>query len=178
MMNRVASPSTLALILALVATSACAPTVETRIASQGSAAMTAGTIARYDDQMVPQSEAQKQVSDALDAKGFRISDNGIYHLEVSWSARPADLALGSGTAPDDLAKAKSRIGGLFSGCAPTEYRLGVTLTAIADGRQDYHAIAAEYHCKTPEVAVLPALVKAAIADIGSPRGEHIEKRRL
>lgn len=162
----------------LPALAACSQTVETRISNSGVAGMAAAPIFA-DADVTPQpalAEVRQQVVTALAKKGYAVTANGPLNLEVSWSARPASLSLGSDKARDDIAKAKGR--GLFGGCAKQEYRLSVTLTNIADGAQLYHSTAAEYHCKTPVAGIIPALAKAAVADVGAPRGEYKVDRRL
>lgn len=173
MMKRVAAKKPPILMLAFIAISGCTHHVETRVTSEGIAAIAAAPLMRDNDRTASSAEAQRQVSNALAAKGFSLSDHPVYHLEVAWSARPATLALGSDKGPDALAKGKKS-----GGCKATEYRLGVTLTSLADGQQAYHATAAEYHCETPEAQVLPILVAAVITDIGAPRGEYVVKRKL
>lgn len=173
MMQQMATKKPLVLVFAFAAMTGCAHHVETRVTSEGSTAITAATIMRNDDSAAAPSEAQKLVSEALVAKGYRIADSAVYHLEVAWSARPASLAISTKKGVADIAE-----GAKSGGCKATEYRLGVTLTKIADGQQDYHAVASEHHCQMPVTQVLPILVAAATADVGAPRGAYKIKRKL
>jgi hypothetical protein len=85
-------------------------------------------------------------------------------------SRDAALAVGSVSGPQSLSPAKRRKP--FQSCADKEFRVGITLTRIADGTELYRSRVAEYHCNLPLADALPDLVDAALADLGQPRGRY------
>jgi hypothetical protein len=107
-------------------------------------------------------------------KGFVIAKSAPLHLEITLDARDAALALGSAAGPDSLSPAKRKKP--LQSCQDKEYRLGITLTRVADGSEVYKSRASEYHCKMPVADALPVLVSAALADFGNPRGSYSVKR--
>ena len=149
--------------------SACIGPIETRVDSRGLSEAQLVSFAVDPDVMGPAAEAQKQVGQALLAKGYRAAEIADVSLHVTVSDRPAVLSLHSGPAVLAPSSGKKR-------CAKREYRVGVTLTKIADGSQLYQSHAAEFHCKLTVEQVVPALVDAALKDLGSPRGSYITKR--
>jgi hypothetical protein len=50
------------------------------------------------------------------------------------------------------------------------------MTRISDGAELFKGRAAEYHCKMTAEEAMPALVDAALADLGKPRGSYVLKR--
>ena len=148
---------------------ACIGPIETRVDSRGTAGAQPVSFAADPDVLGPAEATQKLVAQALAAKGYRTADVADVSLHVTLSDRPADLSLHSGPAVLAPTSGKMR-------CAKREYRLGVTLTKIADGSLYYQSHAAEFHCKLTVEQVLPALVDAALKDIGAPRGSYTVKR--
>ena len=159
----------LAPLLFLLVT-ACIGPIETRIDSRGTGGPPPVSFAGDPDVLGAVVDAQKLVAQALVAKGYRTAEVADVSLHVTLSDRPADLSLHSGSAVLAPTSGKKR-------CAKREYRLGVTLTKIADGALYYQSHAAEFHCNLVVEAVLPALVDAALKDIGAPRGSYAVKRR-
>jgi hypothetical protein len=153
----------LALILPLAA---CIGPIETRIDSKGLSPVEPAAF-QMDADALP--AAVPMVKAALEAKGFRVETGAALNVQVTLSDRPAELALKEGAAVLSPAAGKQR-------CADREYRVGVTLTRIADGVAVYRGIAAEFHCKQTVEQVLPLLVSAALADLGSPKGIYAIKR--
>ena len=154
----------------------CSQTVETRIMSKGQSTLVAGpfSLSENKTQTAELLAAQKLVSDALVSRGYAIAENGALHLEVSLAERPAELSLGTAVGPASLAVAKRKKP--LQSCKDREYRIGVALTRIADGALMYQSSAAEYHCNQTLADALPELVKAALADLGNPRGIYVVKR--
>lgn len=166
------------IIISLTATliAGCASTVETRISSIGQPALAAAAFS-LSQNMNKTSEllsAQKLVSDALVARGYTIVENGALHLEVTLAERPGALALGTATGPASLAQPKRKKP--LQNCEDREYRIGIALTRVADGVLVYRGSAAEYHCNLPLADAISELVKAALADLGNPRGTYAVKR--
>jgi len=163
-------------ILPLVAMlGACSQAVETRISSKGQADGTASFLFSQDVvQSTDLMAARKLVTDSLVSRGYTPSDSGVLHLEVSASERPAAIAIGTASGPASLSAAKHKKP--LQSCEDREYRLGIVLTRISDGALVYQSSAAEYHCNLPMAKALPALVTAALADLGSPRGEYSVRR--
>jgi hypothetical protein len=157
-------PFVLALLLAVTG---CVGPVETRIDSAGAASVKPTT---FQIAEAAAAEALPAVVAGLTQKGFEQAGVGQLSLQVTVSDRPAELALQSGSTTLSPAAGKKR-------CAKREYRLGITLTRVADGTEVYRAHAAEFHCKQTLTEVLPVLVNAALADLGAPRGSYIVKRR-
>ena len=154
----------------------CSQAVETRITSKGQPALVAGafSLSENKSQTAELLAAQKLVTDALLSRGYAVAENGTLHLEVSLSERPAELSLGTAAGPASLAIAKRKKP--LQSCKDREYRIGVALTRVTDGALVYQASAAEYHCNQPLAEVLPELVKAALADLGNPRGTYSVRR--
>ena len=154
----------------------CSQTVETRITSKGQPALVADafSLSENKSQTSELLFAQKLVSDALVSRGYSTAENGALHLEVSLAERPAALALGTAAGPASLAVAKRKKP--LQSCKDREYRIGVALTQISDGALLYQSSAAEYHCNQTLAGALPELVKAALADMGNPRGSYAVKR--
>ena len=149
--------------------SACIGPIETRVDSRGTGGAQPVSFAVDPDVLGPAADAQKLVEQALTAKGYRVAELADVSLHVTLSDRPAELSLHSGTAVLAPTSGKKL-------CAKREYRLGVTLTKIADGSLYYQSHAAEFHCKLKVEQVLPALVDAALKDIAAPRGSYTVKR--
>jgi hypothetical protein len=150
--------------------SACAGPVETRIDSRGLRAVGPVSFVADPDATGPAVDAQQMVAQALTGKGYRASEMAEVSLQVTVSDRPANLSLHSGS--DVLTPTSGK-----KLCAKREYRVGITLTKIGDGSIFYQSHAAEFHCKLTATEVLPALVAAALNDIGAPRGSYMVKRR-
>jgi hypothetical protein len=168
--------SKISLMALVLIVSACSSGVETRIASGG---VTSPQTEPYMVSALPNSSAALQagyalVGEGLAAKGFVTAAEAPLHLEVTVDERDASLALGSGAGPQSLAAPKRKKP--LQSCADREFRLGITLTRVADGVEIYRGRAAEYHCKMSVTDALPALVDAALADFGQPRGSYIVKR--
>jgi hypothetical protein len=154
------------LIVSSLLLAACAGPIETRIDSSGLSLVPSATF-QIDE--AASAAAKPLVAAALAQKGFVQAAVGEYSLQVTSSDRPAELSLKNGTETLSPSAGKKR-------CADREYRLGLTLTRIADGAVVYRAHAAEFHCKLKLAEVLPALVSSALADLGAPRGAYIVKR--
>lgn len=153
--------------------SACGAGVETRISSSGTTPTESGkymVTLPADDAPKDLSGAYQRVAEKLAAKGFAVSETAALFLEVTLDARDAALALGSAAGPQSLSKAKRKKP--LQSCKDMEYRLGVTLTRVADAAEIYKGRAAEYHCRMTVAEALPALVDAALADLGQPRGSY------
>ena len=152
--------------------SACSSGVETRVVSAGITPLAGQTYT------IPAAEyvsadlktAQGLVQSALTSRGYRFADTAPVHLQVTLDSRDAALALGSTSGPQSLSPAKRRKP--LQSCADKEFRVGITLTRVADGSELYRSRVAEYHCKMPLTDALPDLVNAALADLGQPRGRY------
>ena len=166
------------LIVPLVAilSTGCSQVVETRISSIGQPVLSAASFS-LSQNMTRTPEllsAQKLVADSLVARGYTLADNGALHLEVTLAERTAALALGTATGPSSLAQAKRNKP--LQNCEDREYRIGIAFTRVADGSLVYKGSAAEYHCNLPLADAIPELVKAALADLGNPRGSYAANR--
>lgn len=162
---------------AAMAVSACSSGVETRISSRGIASPVAQS---YMTMSTAEASPELQsayaiVARSLSDKGFSSVKEAPLHLEVTVDRRDASLALGSASGPQSLSASKRRKP--LQNCKDMEYRLGITITRIADGVELYKGTAAEHHCKLPMADALPALVDAALADFGQPRGTYSVKRK-
>ena len=149
--------------------SACIGPIETRVDSRGLGVAQPFSFATDSDVLGPAGDARKLVAQALVAKGYRAAEMADVILHVTFSDRPANLSLHSGATVLAPTAGKQR-------CAKREYRLGVTLTKIADGSLYYQSHAAEFHCELTVQQVLPVLVDAALKDLGGPRGSYTAKR--
>jgi hypothetical protein len=150
----------------LLAVTACAGPIETRIDSAGMGPVKPAT---FQIGEAASAEALPTIVGLLQQKGFQQAGVGQLSLQIALSDRPAELALQSGSATLSPAKGKQ-------GCAKREYRLGVTLTRLSDGTEVYRAHAAEFHCKLTLTDVLPILAQSALADLGAPRGAYTVNR--
>ncbi len=133
----------------------CSSTIETRVSSGGIQSPTAqafmiSTVAETSPEL---RNAYKLVAASMASKGFTLAKEAPLHLEITVDARPAALSLGGKDGPESLSPAKPRKP--LQSCEDREYRLGVTLTKVADGSEIYRGRAAEYHCKL-EIAELAA----------------------
>ncbi len=156
--------------------SACAGPLETRVSSSGATALAPATYIWAPDSGVASNdvaEAKRLVSAKLAERGFTAADTGSLHMEVAVASRPASLGLVAGE-KDVLSPVRRKK--TFQRCGDNEYRLGITITQIADGAEVYRGNASEYHCKEALGSVLPRLVDAALADLGQPRGTYSIKR--
>jgi hypothetical protein len=164
------------LTFAAALVSGCSPGVEMRISSNGIAnppAQPVSILAEAKSSAGLQS-AYSLVARDLAARGFVTAENAPLHLVVTADARDAVLALNAGLAKLSEARKKKP----FQNCAGKEYRVGVTVTRIADGLEIYRGQAAEHHCKMRFDEALPDLVKAALADFGTPRGRYTILRKV
>jgi hypothetical protein len=156
--------------------SACSSGVETRVVSAGITPLAGQTYT------IPAAEyvsadlktAQGLVQSALTSRGYTFADTAPVHLQVTLDSRDAALALGTTSGPQSLSPAKRRKP--LQSCADKEFRVGITLTRVADGSELYRSRVAEYHCKMPLADALPDLVNAALADLGRPRGSYSKLR--
>jgi hypothetical protein len=164
------------LLTALLAT-ACSANVETRVSSSGinSPRPDQYMISTFAEASPELRNAYKLAARNMEQKGFALAKSAPLHLEITLDARDAALALGSTDGPETLSPAKRKKP--MQSCEDKEYRLGVTLTQVADGAEVYKSRAAEYHCKMPMADALPVLVNAALADFGKPRGSYVVKRK-
>ncbi len=119
--------------------------------------------------------AYRLVAAGLTQKGFTLAKEAPLHLEITLDSRPASLSLGNRDGADSVSPAKRQR--MLQSCQDSEYRIGLTLTRVADAAEIYKSRAAEYHCKMPVAEALPTLVKAALADFGSPRGTYAIMRK-
>lgn len=154
---------------------ACTSGVETRVLSHGianpiAAPFMISTVAETSNDL---RTAYTLVAKNMVAKGFTLAKDAPLHLEITLDAREANLALGSTNGLLSSAKKPKPL----QSCIDKEYRLGVTLTRVADGVEIYKGRAAEYHCNMPIKEALPILVNAALADLGKPRGNYVLKRQ-
>ncbi len=149
----------------------CAGPIETRVTSMGEPSIAAARYLVTGDEPVPQGElllARNLVTDALLKREIAASPLGELHLEVTVSSRLASLGLKQSGGALSQAKPMKPL----QNCVDQEYRLGITLTRIADGKQLYRGTAAQYHCHMPLSEAVPKLVDAAIADLGAPKGSY------
>ena len=162
-------------LLLIASLAGCSNMVETRVTSSGQSNLTPKSLL-YNAAVQPAelTTAYNMVAEALGQKGFAVADNGVVHLQVTLSSRPAQLAIGTGPTANNLSPAKQKKA--LQSCADKEYRLAVILTQIADGTEIYRGSAAEYHCNLTLTEATQPLVAAALADLGNPRGAYIIKR--
>jgi len=164
------------IVLTLLA-SGCGQTIDTRVTSLGTpwATPAAFMMSTTDETPTEVRRAYPIVTKRMAAKGYSLAKEAPLHLQVTVDARSAALALGNADGVAALSGAKARKP--FQSCEDREYRVGVTLTRVADGVELFRGRAAEHHCKMPLGDALPALVNAALADLGGPRGSYIITRR-
>jgi hypothetical protein len=167
---------TLLSISAALLVSGCSTGVETRVSSGGVNAILAGSyiLASTAESAPDVRAARSLVAEKLAQRGFRQSDEAPLYLEVTFDVRDAALSLGDSQGSGSISGAKKRKP--LQSCADREYRLGVTMTRIADGVELFRGRAAEYHCNMSAAEALPALVDAVLADFGNPRGNYVLKR--
>lgn len=172
-MKRIFAP---AILLSFMAT-ACAQDIETRVNSLGLADAPTGNfmISTTDETPEDVRRAYPLVVKRLADKGYGIAKEAPLHLQITVDARNAALSLGDATGANALSTAKKRKP--LQSCVDKEYRVGITLTRVADGTEIYRGRAAEYHCKMTLSEALPALVAAAAADLGAPRGGYAITRK-
>jgi hypothetical protein len=160
----------------MVLTTGCSTGVETRVSSSGVSPLSAGSymMASAAPLSADLRSTRSLVSQKLLQMGFVEAAGAPTYLEVTFDVRDASLSLGSEAGPASLSAAKKRKA--LQSCADREYRLGVTMTRISDGAELFKVRAAEYHCKMTAEEAMPALVDAALADLGKPRGSYVLKR--
>jgi hypothetical protein len=157
--------------------SSCARHVETRTESAGISPLNPATFVLVTPEKIVSPDiirAQEIVTSQLITKGYTISQNGALYLQVGASVRPAALTVSDARKVIAQADKKRSI----SRCVRNEYRISIILTDIASGREVYRGSAGEFHCKESFAGTLPVLVRAALADLGNPRGTYITKRKL
>lgn len=164
-------------ILLTLLVSGCGQTIDTRVTSMGvpTATPEAFMISTTDESPEAVRRAYSLVTKRMAAKGYSIAKDAALHVQVTVDARDAALALGNSDGIAALSAPKARK--LLQSCADKEYRVGITMTRVVDGLELYRGRAAEYHCKMTLADALPALVDAALIDLGAPRGAYITKRR-
>lgn len=157
--------------------SGCVQTIDTRVTSMGISVATpeAFMISTTDDTPAAVRRAYPLVTKRMTAKGYSIAKDAPLHMQITVDARDAAMALGDSDGVSALSAPKARKP--LQSCADKEYRVGITLTRVADGFELYRGRAAEYHCKMTLAEALPALVDAALTDLGAPRGAYIITRR-
>ena len=166
-------------LAAMVSISACTGPIETRVSSSGVALSGGHTI--LDEQHASPSDillqARALTLSKLADRGFTLTPTGAQKLDVTVSERPANLLISAGAEQHKVVLTSPKPKKPLQSCADTEFSLVVRLTNVADGADLYQGRAAEFHCKAALADVLTFLVDAALADLGSPKGEHIIKRR-
>ncbi len=166
-------------LAATVSISACTGPIETRVSSSGVALSGGHTI--LDEQHASPSDillqARALTLSKLADRGFTLTPTGAQKLDVTVSERPANLLISAGAEQHKVVLTSPKPKKPLQSCADTEFSLVVRLTNVADGADLYQGRAAEFHCKAALADVLTFLVDAALADLGSPKGEHIIKRR-
>jgi hypothetical protein len=111
--------------------------------------------------------------------GIIASGNGTMRLDVSFSTRPADINLRIGEIGSAVVgKKRSTYPRKSRRCSPVDFRLGVVLTRIANGAEEYRASATERHCDGDAATALPVLASAVLADIGKPKGDYVIERKI
>lgn len=152
--------------------SACSSGVETRVQSAGVTTLASQTyaVAASEYESADLKIAHGLVESALTSRGFARADNAPLHLQVTVDSRDAALSLGSSAGPQSLSPAKRRKP--LQSCADKEFRVGITLTRVADGSEMYRSRVSEYHCRLPLAEALPIMINAALADLGKPRGSY------
>lgn len=167
----------IALIGVIALAAGCSSDIETRVTSSGiqSPPAQAYMISNVAETSEELRIAQKLVAKTMTQHGFVLAKTAPLHMEITLDARRADLFLGGKDGPASLSPAKRKKP--LQSCQDREYRLGVTLTNVGDGTEVYRSRVAEYHCKVQMADVLPTLVKAALADFGTPRGSYVLKRK-
>lgn len=160
-----------ALVIALFA-SACSTGVETRVQTSGVTALESRSyfVTPTEYEAADLKTAHNLVESILTTRGFVRADIAPLHLQVTVDSRDASLALGSEAGPQSLSPAKRRKP--LQSCADKEFRVGITLTRVADGLEIYHSRVSEHHCKLPLADALPTMINAALADMGKPRGSY------
>ncbi|RDV06461.1 hypothetical protein DXH95_03270 [Sphingorhabdus pulchriflava] len=166
-------------LAAIMLISACTGPIETRVSSSGVALSSDRTIlneqhGNHSDILV---QARSLTLQQLDSRGFSLAPNGAHKLDVTVSERPANLLVTTGTEQGKAVLTSPKPKKPLQSCVDSEFNLVVRLTRVADGTELYRGRASEYHCKASLADVLPFLVNAALADLSSPKGEHIIKRR-
>lgn len=166
----------LLIVLSLLA-SGCGQTIETRVTSIGTPVATpsAFMMSTTDETPAEVRRAYPFVAKRMAAKGYSLTKEAPLHMQVAVDARNAALALGNKDGVSALSGAKARK--FLQICDDREYRVGITLTRVADGAELFRGRAAEYHCKMDLADALPALVNAALADLGGPRGAYVITRK-
>lgn len=152
--------------------SACSSGVETRVQTAGVSLPAGQTymVAAIEYESPDLKIAQGLVESALTSRGFVRADTAPLHLQVTVDSRDASLALGSTTGQQSLSPAKLRKP--LQNCADKEFRVGITLTRVADGSEIYRSRVSEYHCKLALADALPIMINTALADLGKPRGRY------
>lgn len=152
--------------------SACSSGIETRVQSAGVTTLESQTyaVAATEYESADLKIAHDLVEGALTSRGFARADTAPLHLQVTVDSRDASLAVGSTAGPQSLSPAKRRKP--LQSCADKEFRVGITLTRMADGSEMYRSRVSEYHCRLPLAEALPIMINAALADLGKPRGSY------
>jgi hypothetical protein len=151
--------------------------VETRTISSGVQGINPASYVMVSPEKVASAEltsAQSQVQKRLAEKGYRPANDATLNVQVGVAARPASLSL---TQPSGIL-GEARKKSAPSKCSWNEYRVTVVITQISNGGEVYRSSAGEYHCKESLDQTIPALVDAALADLGAPRGLAKTKRKL
>lgn len=165
-------------LAAMVSISACTGPIETRVSSSGVAVSGGYTI--LEEQHASPSDilwqARALTLTKLSNRGFSLAPNGAQKLDVTVSERPANLLITAGAEQHKAILTSPKPKKPLQSCADTEFSLVVRLTNVASGAELYQGRAAEFHCRATIADVLPFLVDAALADLGSPKGEHVIKR--
>ncbi|MEP3451843.1 MAG: hypothetical protein ABJN65_08815 [Parasphingorhabdus sp.] len=119
---------------------------------------------------------QRELRQALEAKGYLESKSASILLSSSIANRPASIAIQLGEGENARTVTSTKANKLFQSCKDREHRLIVTMVQRDSGAQLYRGTASEYHCKADLTLSLPHLVKAALSDLGqSSNGEDHQK---
>lgn len=168
--------------ISLLAVSACAGPIETRIAATGAGVPRAALLALRDapgDPSPIQAKAREAVMTALQKRGHGFAEEAPMIVEIGVSARPAALGLSSiaGDDPAETPLSGAKPQRLLQSCTDQTYRLVVSIFDRTSGTRAYHGSAEEYHCKAGLDDTVALLAEKALADIERPAGPRIETRR-
>jgi hypothetical protein len=169
-----------------VGLSACATTVDNRVANSGPGLAMGAAVSVLVTE-APRSDLELAVlprlTGALQKAGYAVTADAGHVVDFAFSARPAGLGVARSAQPstgktqqDWASPPQGR--GAFSPCKKQTYRLVVTMMNKANGALVYHGASEMTQCPVSSQAAVDMLLTGALADLGAPGKSYVVKRAV
>lgn len=165
----------LATLLLVLFAGGCVSPVTTRVSATGPGLAPAAQLAfavPEDDAPAQDAPTQAAIEAALQARGYRVVDDGAYLIDFGVADRMEALGVDAQAALSPPPQRK-----WLSSCKRRTTRLTMTVTNRKSGETLFRGSAEETQCPSKVAAGAQALVALLLDDLEQPRGTRVLKRR-